>query len=45
MTVKELKEKLNEITNDEAQVIFGESFYGADVEAVNENGGLVEISM
>lgn len=45
MTVKELKEKLNEITNDEAQVIFGEAFNGADVEIVNENGDIVEIGM
>lgn len=45
MKVKELKEKLDEITNDEAQVVFGESFCGADVEVVNENGDIVEISM
>lgn len=45
MKVKELKEKLDDITNDEAQVVFGESFNGADVEVVNENGDIVEISM
>jgi len=45
MTVKELKEEFNKITNDDARVVFGESFNGADVEIVNENGDIVEICM
>lgn len=45
MTLKELKEKLNELTNDEAQVVFGEAFNGADVEIINNIGDIIEISM